>query len=61
MIFDRRATKQPAKAAQAFRLGSAPASHRVAGSLNRSQLFASPATKAFGAPNAAIRASDLVH
>jgi hypothetical protein len=37
VVFDRRATKRPAKIrAEPFGLGAAPASRRVAGSLNRS-------------------------
>ncbi len=35
MVFDRRATKHPAKIRAALRVGAAPAPRRVAGSLNR--------------------------
>src|SRR5580700_5562067 len=46
VVFDRRATKHPAKIRAALRVGAAPAPRGVAGSLNRAQLFASPAPKA---------------
>src|SRR6202007_1296542 len=63
MVFDRRATKHPAKIRAALRVGAAPVPRRVAGSLNRAQLFASPSPceSSGDAPNAAIPASDLVH
>src|SRR5260370_17136719 len=35
VVFDRRATKHPAKIRAALRVGAAPAPRRVAGSLNR--------------------------
>ena len=76
VVFDRRATKHPAKIRAALRVGAAPAPRRVAGSLNRSSAirFASeggetkagafayaPCESSGGAPNAAMPASDLVH
>ena len=76
MVFDRRATKHPAKIRAALRVGAAPAPRRVAGSLNRRSAirlaseggeakagaFAyAPCESSGGAPNAAIPASDLVH
>ena len=76
MVFDRRATKHPAKIRAALRVGAVPAPRRVAGSLNRSSAirlageggeakagaFAyAPCESSGGAPNAAISASDLVH
>src|ERR1700704_5872079 len=42
VVFNRRATKHPAKIRAALRVGAAPAPRGVAGSLNRAQLFASP-------------------
>src|SRR5580700_12246846 len=76
VVFDRRATKQPAKIRAALRVGAAPAPRRVAGSLNRTSAirlaseggeakvgaFAyAPCESSGGAPNTAIPASDLVH
>jgi hypothetical protein len=76
VVFDRRATKHPAKFRAALRVGAAPAPRRVAGSLNRSSTirlaseggeakagaFAyAPCESSGGAPNVAIPASDLVH
>jgi len=58
-LINRRATKHPVKIRAGLRVGAAPASRRVAGSLNRSSAIRLASPEKFGAPNAAIRASDL--